>query len=81
MSVICILLEFLGWLKSGMSTNYAKTLRMIQSLKIKWLACLRCFLVCTFGSPLAPVLLLAHTIHNLHLGDEQGHENEGYKSD
>ena len=40
-----------------------------------------CLLVCNFGSPLWPVLLLAHTINNLNLGDEEGHENEGYESD
>ena len=44
-------------------------------------ASLGCLLVCTFGSLLAPVLVLAHTINNLDLGDEQGHENEGYKID
>ena len=45
------------------------------------MAGLGCFLVCTFGSLLASVLVLAHTIHNLDLGDEKGHENEGYKRD
>ena len=45
------------------------------------MASLGCLLVCTFGSRLAPVLVLAHTINNLDLGDEQGHENEGYKID
>ena len=45
------------------------------------MASLGCLLVCTFGSLLAPVLVLAHTINNLDLGDEQGHENEGYKID
>ena len=44
-------------------------------------ASLGCLLVCTFGNLLAPVLVLAHTINNLDLGDEQGHENEGYKID
>ena len=34
-------------------------------------------LVCTFDSLLAPVLVLAHTINNLDLGNE----NEGYESD
>ena len=42
---------------------------------------LACLLVCTFGSLLAPVLVLARTVNNLDLGDEQGYENEGYKSD
>ena len=42
---------------------------------------LGCLLVCTFGNFLAPVLLAVHTVNNLDLGDEQGHENEGYKSD
>ena len=45
------------------------------------MASLGCLLVCTFGSLLAPVLVLAHTINNSDLGDEQGHENEGYESD
>ena len=45
------------------------------------MANLGCLLVCTFGSLLAPVLVLAHTINNLDLGDEQGHENEGCESD
>ena len=45
------------------------------------MASLGCLLVCIFGSLLAPVLVLAHTINNLDLGDEQGHENEGYESD
>ena len=30
---------------------------------------------------LAPVLVAAHTVNNLDLGDEQGLENEGYQSD
>ena len=38
MSLIYTLPEFLGWLKSEMFINYAKALRTIQSLKIKWLA-------------------------------------------
>ena len=45
------------------------------------MASLGCLLVCTFGSLLAPVLVLVHTINNLELGDEQGHKNEGYESD
>ena len=45
------------------------------------MASLGCLLVCTFGSFLAPVLVLAHSINNLDLGDEQGHENQGYESD
>ena len=45
------------------------------------MASLGCLLVCTFGSLLAPVLVLTHTINNLDLGDEQGHENEGCESD
>ena len=36
-------------------------------------------LVCTFGNFLAPVLVAAHTVNNLDLRDEQGHENEGYE--
>ena len=34
------------------------------------MASLGCLLVCTFGSLLAPVLVLTHTINNLDLGDE-----------
>ena len=34
---------------------------------------LRCFL--------APVLVAAHTVNNLDLGDEQGYENEIYEND
>ena len=45
------------------------------------MASLGCLLVCTFGSLLAPVLVLAHTINNSDLGNEQCHENEGYESD
>ena len=44
------------------------------------MASLGCLLVCTFGSLLASVLKLAHTINNLDLGDEQDHEKEGYES-
>ena len=39
-----------------------------------------CLLVRTFGF-LAPVLVAAHTVNNLDLGDEQGLENEGCESD
>ena len=45
------------------------------------MASLGCLLACTFGSLLASVLKLAHTINNLDLGDEQDHEKEGYESD
>ena len=45
---------------------------MIWSLKIRWLTC-------TFGSFLASVLVAAHIVNNLDLGDEL--ENEGYESD
>ena len=34
------------------------------------MAGLGCLLVCTFGNLLAPVLVLAHTVNNLDLGDE-----------
>ena len=40
------------------------------------MANLGCLLVCTFGNFLAPVLVAAHTVNNLDLGDE----NEGYES-
>ena len=36
-------------------------------------------LVCTFGNFLAPVLVAAHTVNNLDLGDEL--ENDSYESD
>ena len=76
-SLICIRPTFLRWLRSGMFTNYAKTLRMIQSLRIS----LGCLLVCTFGNFLAHVLVTAHTINNLDLYDEHGYENEGYEGE
>ena len=38
-------------------------------------------LVCTFRNFYAPVLVAAHTVDNLDLGNEQGFENEGYESD
>ena len=37
-AINCILLGFLNGLKSKMLKNYGRTLRMTQSLKIKWLA-------------------------------------------
>ena len=40
------------------------------------MASLGCLLVCTFGNLLAPVLVLAHAINNLDLGDEQDHESD-----
>ena len=40
---------------------------------------LGCLLVCTFGNFLAPVLVAAHTMNNLDLGNEL--ENEGCESD
>ena len=43
------------------------------------MANLGCLLVCAFGNFLAPVLVAAHTVNNLDLGDEL--ENEGYESD
>ena len=45
------------------------------------MANLGCLLVCTFGNFPAPVLVAAHTVNNLHIGDEQDLENEGYESD
>ena len=39
---------------------------------------LGCLLVCTFGNFLALVLVLAHTVNNLDLGNET--EDEGYES-
>ena len=43
------------------------------------MAYLSCLLVCTFGNFLASVLVAAHTVNNLDLGNEL--ENEGYESD
>ena len=43
------------------------------------MANLGCLLMCTFGNFLAPVLVAAHTVNNLDLGDEQGLGNEGYE--
>ena len=43
------------------------------------MANLGCLLVCTFGNLLAPVLVTAHTLNNLELGDEL--EDEGFESD
>ena len=34
-----------------------------------------------FGNYLAPILIPVHTANNLDLGDEQGHENQGYESE
>ena len=45
------------------------------------IASLGCLLVCTFGNLLVPVLVAAHTVNNLDLGDEQRHEKEGYESE
>ena len=42
------------------------------------MASLGCLLVCTFGNFLVPVLVTAHTVNNLCLGDEL--QNEGYES-
>ena len=44
------------------------------------MASLDCLLVWRFGNFLAPVLVAAHMVNNLDLGDEQGHENEGCES-
>ena len=76
MSLIHTLREFLDGLKSRMLKNFDRTLRMTQSLKIKW----RLF-ACTFGGYLAPVLIAVHTASNVDSSDEQGHENEGYESE
>ena len=43
------------------------------------MANLGCLLVCTFGNLLALVLVAAHTLNNLELGDEL--EDEGFESD
>ena len=76
MLLICILPEILGSLKSGMLKNYSRILNPIIKDQMANLGCL---LVCTFGNFLAPVLVAAHTVNNLDLGDEL--KNEGYESD
>ena len=43
------------------------------------MANLGCLLVFTFGNFLAPVLVAAHTVNNLDLGDEP--EDEGYEGE
>ena len=37
--------------------------------------------MCTFGNLLVSVLVAAHAVNNLDLGDEQHHEKEGYESE
>ena len=44
------------------------------------MATLGCFLVCTFGNFVAPVLVAAQTVNNLDISHEQSFENEGYES-
>ena len=43
------------------------------------MANLVCLLVCTLGNFLAPILVAAHAVSNLELGNKL--ENEGYESD
>ena len=45
------------------------------------MANLGCLLACTFCNFLASILVAAHKMNNLDIGNEQGLENEGYKSD
>ena len=45
------------------------------------MANLDCPLVCTFGNFLAPVLITAHALNNLALGDNKRLEDKGYESD
>ena len=42
---------------------------------------LGCFLVCTFGNFLAPVLVGVHTLNNLDLGDQPENKDESFKSE
>ena len=42
---------------------------------------LGCLLACTFGNFLMPVLVDAHAVKNLDLGDEQGPKDKGYEND
>ena len=79
MLLICILLEFVGWLK----TDVKKLQQNIENDPIikDQMANLDCLLVCTFGNFLVLVLVAAQIVNNLDLGDEQDYENEGYESD
>ena len=45
------------------------------------MANLSCLLVCTFRNFLVPILVAAHKMNNLDIGNEQGLKNEGYESD
>ena len=45
------------------------------------MAKLGCPLVCLFGNLLAPVLVAAHTVNNLDIGDKQDFENKGHEND
>ena len=56
-----------------MLKNDDRTLRMTQSLKIKWRIWL---LVCRFGNLVAPVLVAAHSVNNLGLRDEPEDEKK-----
>ena len=74
------LAEYLRWLKSGMKKIYKKDIE--NNLIIKdHIVNLGYLLVCTVGNFLAPLLVNAHTVNNLDLGDEQCFENESYEID
>ena len=45
------------------------------------MANLGCLLVCTFSNFLAPILVVAHTVNNIDIGNEQGLDDEDYESD
>ena len=45
------------------------------------MASLGCLLVCTFDNLFALVLVAAHTVNNLDLGDKKRHENKGHESE
>ena len=78
MPLICIPPEFLRFLKSGMLKKLKQDIENDPVIKGQ-MAHLGCLLVCSFGNFLAPLLVAAHTVNNLDLRDEQGHENEGYE--
>ena len=61
-----------------MLKNYSQDIENDPIIKDQ-MAYLGCLLVCTFGNFLASVLVAAHTVSNLDLGNEL--ENEGYESD
>ena len=73
MSVIYTLLEFLDGKDVKKLRQDIENDPIIKDQMVN----LGCLFVCTFGYYLAPVLVAAHTVNNLDLGDEP--ENEVYE--